>query len=82
MDAQRCADRVVRSLRQFASVRALANDTKYGLNGSVWSRRSAHAVRVAERLQLGTVNVNESYAATRLCRSVPFEAEVVLCDVD
>ena len=43
---------------------ARANDTKYGLNGSVWSRRSAHAVRVAQRLQLGTVNVNESYAAT------------------
>lgn len=43
---------------------ARANDTKYGLNGSVWSRSTAHALRVAERLQLGTVNVNESYAAT------------------
>ncbi len=43
---------------------AKANDTRYGLNGSVWSRSTRHAIRVAERLQLGTVNVNESYAAT------------------
>lgn len=43
---------------------ARANDTRFGLNGSVWSRRRSHALRVARRLQVGTVNVNESYAAT------------------
>ena len=43
---------------------ARANDTRYGLNGSVWSRSTKHALRVATRLQVGTVNVNESYAAT------------------
>ena len=43
---------------------ARANDTRFGLNGSVWSRRASHALRVARRLQVGTVNINESYAAT------------------
>ena len=43
---------------------ARANDTRYGLNGSVWSRSAKHALRVAKRLQVDTVNVNESYAAT------------------
>ncbi|HEX6600277.1 MAG TPA: succinic semialdehyde dehydrogenase [Gemmatimonadaceae bacterium] len=43
---------------------ARANDTRFGLNGSVWSRRTSHALRVARQLQVGTVNINESYAAT------------------
>ena len=41
-----------------------ANDTRYGLNASVWSRRAASAVAVARRLRCGTVNVNEAYAAS------------------
>jgi acyl-CoA reductase-like NAD-dependent aldehyde dehydrogenase len=41
-----------------------ANATRYGLNASVWSRSRDHGVRVASRLQAGTVNVNEVYAAT------------------
>lgn len=43
---------------------ARANDTPYGLNGSVWSRSPRRAVDVARRLECGTVNVNEAYAAT------------------
>jgi acyl-CoA reductase-like NAD-dependent aldehyde dehydrogenase len=43
---------------------ARANDTRYGLNASVWSRSTAHAMRVAQRIQTGTVNVNEVYGAT------------------
>jgi succinate-semialdehyde dehydrogenase/glutarate-semialdehyde dehydrogenase len=43
---------------------AAANDSRYGLNASVWSRSVPHAVSVARRLRAGTVNVNESYAAT------------------
>jgi succinate-semialdehyde dehydrogenase / glutarate-semialdehyde dehydrogenase len=50
---------------------ARANDTRYGLNASVWSRRTSHALRVARRLQTGTVNVNESYAATWTATSSP-----------
>lgn len=40
----------------------LANDTDYGLNAAVWSRRNGE--RVARQLQAGTVNINEGYAAT------------------
>jgi succinate-semialdehyde dehydrogenase / glutarate-semialdehyde dehydrogenase len=50
---------------------ARANDTRYGLNASVWSRSIRHAVRVAKRIQTGTVNVNESYGATWTATSAP-----------
>lgn len=42
---------------------ARANATRYGLNASVWTRDRRRGVRVAARLQAGTVNVNEVYAA-------------------
>jgi len=40
-----------------------ANDTRYGLNASVWSGSACSGRAVAARLQAGTVNVNEAYAA-------------------
>ena len=40
-----------------------ANDTRYGLNASVWSRSARRGRDVAARLRAGTVNVNEAYAA-------------------
>ena len=40
-----------------------ANDTDYGLNCSLWTQDAGRGRRVAERLQAGTVNVNEGYAA-------------------
>ncbi|ORV64208.1 succinate-semialdehyde dehydrogenase [Mycobacterium gastri] len=40
-----------------------ANDSAYGLNFSVWTSDAAHGRQVAARLQAGTVNVNEAYAA-------------------
>src|SRR5699024_1366954 len=42
----------------------LANDTDYGLNASVWSADTRLAHRIAERLQAGTVNINDGYAST------------------
>lgn len=42
---------------------ALANDTEYGLNASVWTRDTRRGRAVAARIQAGTVNVNEGYAA-------------------
>jgi succinate-semialdehyde dehydrogenase/glutarate-semialdehyde dehydrogenase len=40
-----------------------ANDTDYGLNGSVWTEDSERGRAIAKRIEAGTVNVNEAYAA-------------------
>ncbi|WP_256461149.1 aldehyde dehydrogenase family protein [Blastococcus sp. PRF04-17] len=47
-----------------------ANDTCYGLNASIWST-SAHGAEVATRIQAGTVNVNEGYAAAWASHDAP-----------
>ena len=41
-----------------------ANATRYGLSASIWSRDTGRAVRLAQRISAGSVNVNEAYAAT------------------
>ncbi|HET9874277.1 MAG TPA: succinic semialdehyde dehydrogenase [Mycobacterium sp.] len=41
-----------------------ANDTDYGLNASVWAASKAQGEAIADRLQSGTVNVDEGYALT------------------
>jgi succinate-semialdehyde dehydrogenase/glutarate-semialdehyde dehydrogenase len=43
---------------------ARANEGCFGLNFSVWTQDVARGRRIAERLQAGTVNVNEGYVAT------------------
>jgi acyl-CoA reductase-like NAD-dependent aldehyde dehydrogenase len=48
---------------------AMANDTEYGLAGSVWTQNIQRAHRVADKIRAGTVWVN-SYRA--VCPSVPF----------
>lgn len=40
------------------------NNSAYGLNGSVWSSDRSNAIRVAGRLQVGSVSINEGYGAT------------------
>lgn len=42
---------------------ALANDSRYGLNASVWSKSGSRGRSVAGRVRAGTVNVNEAFAA-------------------
>jgi succinate-semialdehyde dehydrogenase/glutarate-semialdehyde dehydrogenase len=48
---------------------ALANDSDFGLNASVWSAGRGEAV--ARRILTGTVNVNEGYAATWASHDAP-----------
>jgi acyl-CoA reductase-like NAD-dependent aldehyde dehydrogenase len=38
----------------------LANDTMYGLSGSIWTRDGAKALRVARGLEAGTISVNSN----------------------
>jgi len=39
---------------------ALANDTPYGLSGSLWTRDLARALRVARAVETGVLSVNSS----------------------
>ncbi|WP_350001481.1 succinic semialdehyde dehydrogenase [Pseudarthrobacter sp. WHRI 8279] len=48
---------------------ALANDSHYGLNASVWSAR--HGREVGRRLLTGTVNVNDGYSAAWASHDAP-----------
>ena len=47
----------------------LANDTPYGLSGSIWTRDGARALRVARAVQAGVLSVN-SNSSVRV--STPF----------
>jgi aldehyde dehydrogenase (NAD+) len=47
----------------------LANDTRYGLTGSVWTSDPARGLRIARRIRSGMVTVNSNYPPQPL---VPF----------
>jgi acyl-CoA reductase-like NAD-dependent aldehyde dehydrogenase len=40
---------------------AIANDSDYGLAGSVWTADTDHGVHIAERIRTGTFGVNQGY---------------------
>ena len=48
---------------------AIANDTPYGLSGSIWTRDTSRAIRVARAVQAGNLSVN-SHSSVRY--STPF----------
>ena len=50
---------------------ALANDTDYGLNASVWGGDLKRAAAVARRIQSGNVNVNDSLATAYASKGTP-----------
>ncbi len=50
---------------------ALANDSDYGLNASVWGGDIDNAARVARRLQSGNVNVNDILATAYASKGTP-----------
>ena len=52
-----------------AEVIRRANDTPYGLSGSIWTRDGARALRVARAVESGTLSIN-SYSSVRT--STPF----------
>jgi betaine-aldehyde dehydrogenase len=49
----------------------LANDSQYGLSGSVWGRDRERAERIARRLEAGSCNVND-VLVNYLASDVPF----------
>jgi betaine-aldehyde dehydrogenase len=60
---------VVLPFRDEAEAVALANDTIYGLSGSIWTRDGARALRVARALETGVLSINSN---TSVRVSTPF----------
>lgn len=50
---------------------ALANDTDYGLNASVWGTDLDKATAVASRIEAGNINVNDSLATAYASKGTP-----------
>src|SRR3546814_6996169 len=54
---------------------ALANDTDYGLNASVWGGDLDNAIRVGRRIQSGNVNINDILATAYASKGTPRSEE-------
>lgn len=50
---------------------ALANDTEYGLNASVWGTDLEAAEALGRRIQAGNININDSLAASYASKASP-----------
>jgi succinate-semialdehyde dehydrogenase/glutarate-semialdehyde dehydrogenase len=48
---------VIRAANEDDAIR-IANDTKFGLGASIWSRDAAHAENLAQEIQSGSVFIN------------------------
>jgi acyl-CoA reductase-like NAD-dependent aldehyde dehydrogenase len=61
----------VRAFQDDDEAVALANDSPYGLTASVWSRNPRHAAALADRLQVGAVNINEGFRTAYVSYDAP-----------
>lgn len=50
--------------RTVEEVVAWANDSRYGLNASIWTTDISSALELATSIEAGTVNINDAYSAT------------------
>lgn len=57
---------VVQDFESDEEALAIANATAYGLNGEVWTRDVARALRLARRLDMGRVGINGDRAAVEV----------------
>ena len=57
--------------RDDAEAVALANDTEYGLNASIWTGDVRRGHHLAEQIRCGTVNINEGYGSTYASNDAP-----------
>lgn len=49
----------------------LANSTEYGLCASVWTRDTKNGAKLAERIEVGAVSINDAYAAAFASHAAP-----------
>jgi succinate-semialdehyde dehydrogenase/glutarate-semialdehyde dehydrogenase len=49
----------VQRVKDEAEALRLANDSRYGLNGNVWSKNTRHAVELAGQVETGGISVND-----------------------
>ena len=49
----------IQRVKDEAEALRLANDSRYGLNGNVWSKNTRHAVELAEKVETGGISVND-----------------------
>lgn len=62
------------SLHRYSTVEeaiALANDTEYGLNASIWTTNIKRAENIARRIQSGNVNINDGLATAYASKGTP-----------
>ena len=50
---------------------ALANDTDYGLNASIWTTNFKRAEELARRIESGNVNINDGLATAYASKGTP-----------
>ncbi|WP_067825471.1 succinic semialdehyde dehydrogenase [Nocardia inohanensis] len=50
---------------------ALANDTAYGLNASIWTGNIDRATKLAERVEAGAININDGFVTSYAAKGTP-----------